>query len=97
MDPIDELVDTVCQRSGVTREQLLGKRGQRRVSWARHDLWWHIRHHPSLNLTFQDIARLFERDRSTVVRGVRAYRQWRRAQRLNARTTNIVRCERTRS
>jgi chromosomal replication initiation ATPase DnaA len=67
------LVDTVCSRRGVTRDELCGLGRTRTVATARHELWWLVRHHPERRYSYLEIARLFRREPSTVVCGVAAH------------------------
>lgn len=67
------LVDHVCRARGVTREDVCGRGRTKGVALARHELWWHLRHHPDLKLSYEEIGRLFERHHSTVLDGVRAH------------------------
>ena len=67
------LVDAVCSRRGVTRDELCGPGRTRAVTSARHELWWLVRHHPERRYSYHEIARLFRREPSTVVCGVAAH------------------------
>jgi chromosomal replication initiation ATPase DnaA len=68
-----ELVDAVCSRRGVTRDELCGHGRSRAVAAARHELWWLIRHHPDRRYSFCEIARIVGCDHATVVHGVAAH------------------------
>ena len=70
-----QLVDAVCARRGVTRDELCGAGRTRAVASARHELWWLVRHHPERYYSYPEIARLFCRDPSTVVCGVAAHQR----------------------
>jgi chromosomal replication initiation ATPase DnaA len=74
------LVDEICARRGVTRQELCSNDRSRSVVFARHELWCCIYEHPERNYSFPEIARLFGRDHSTVLHGVAAHRR-RHAQR----------------
>ena len=65
-----ELLDRVCQARGVTREEVCGRCRTKNVARARHELWWELRRHPGMS--YGEIARLFDRNHSTVMTGVRA-------------------------
>ena len=52
------LVDAVCSRRGVTRDELCGPGRTRAVTSARHELWWLVRHHPERRYSYHEIARL---------------------------------------
>jgi chromosomal replication initiation ATPase DnaA len=67
------LVDAVCGRRGVTRDELCGRGRSRAVAAARHELWWLIRHHPDRRYSYSEIARLVCRDHVTVLQGVAAH------------------------
>lgn len=65
------LLDSVCRTRGVTREEVCGRRRTKNVSFARQELWWHLRRHPGMS--YDEIARLFGRNRTTIMSGVRSY------------------------
>jgi chromosomal replication initiation ATPase DnaA len=65
------LLDTICQARGVTREALCGRGRTKTVALARQELWWRLRRHPGMS--YDEIARLFDRNRTTIMGGVRAY------------------------
>ena len=66
-----ELLDAVCRARGVTREELCGRGRTKNVALARQELWWHLRRHPGMS--YDEIGRLFDRNRTTIMGGVRAY------------------------
>lgn len=68
-----ELVDHVCVRRGVTQEELCGRHRTQAVTAARHELWWLIRHHPQRRYSYSEIARLVQRDHTTVLHGIAAH------------------------
>jgi chromosomal replication initiation ATPase DnaA len=68
-----DLVDTVCARRGVTRDELCGRGRTQAVAAARHELWWLIRHHPDRRYSYCEIAHLVCRDHATVLQGVAAH------------------------
>jgi len=68
-----DLVDTVCARRGVTRDELCGRGRTQAVAAARHELWWLIRNHPDRRYSYCEIARLVCRDHATVLQGVAAH------------------------
>lgn len=69
------LLDEVCARRGVTREEVCSRQRTRAVTAARHELWHLIRQLPERHYSFPEIARLFRRDPSSVLHGVAAHRQ----------------------
>jgi chromosomal replication initiation ATPase DnaA len=68
-----DLVDTVCARRGVTRDELCGRGRTQAVAAARHELWWLIRHHPDRRYSYCEIAHLVCRDHATVLQGIAAH------------------------
>ena len=70
-----QLVDAVCARRGVTRQELCGAGRTRAVASARHELWWLVRNHPERHYSYPEIGRLFHRDPSTIVCGVAAHQR----------------------
>jgi len=67
------LVDEVCNRRGVTRDEVCGRARSKAVSYARQEVWWRIRYHPERNYSYPEIARLFDRDHSTIIAGICAH------------------------
>jgi hypothetical protein len=72
------LLDAICTTRGVTRAEICGRRRTKAIALARHELWWHLHHHPTLPLGAQEIGRIFDRNRTSVLRGLYAYRRARR-------------------
>jgi chromosomal replication initiation ATPase DnaA len=70
-----ELAREVCARRGVLLRDLCGDARSRSVSRARQELWWRIRHHPERHYSYSEIARLFDRDHTTVLAGIEAHRR----------------------
>jgi chromosomal replication initiation ATPase DnaA len=70
-----ELLDQVCRRRAVTRDEVCGEARTKAVVRARHEVWWLLRNHPEVSFSFQEIGRLFGRDHATVLHGVRAHAQ----------------------
>jgi len=66
------LLDDVCRRHHVTRDEICGRARTRTITTARQDLWWHLRHHETLFFSYVEIGRLFERSHTTVLLGIRA-------------------------
>ena len=67
------LVDDVCRRRRVTRDELCGRGRTKAVAIARHEVWWRLRHHPDVAFSYQEIGRLFDRHHATIIQGVRAH------------------------
>ncbi|MFO0739154.1 MAG: helix-turn-helix domain-containing protein [Labilithrix sp.] len=67
------LLDRVCREHHVTRAEVCSRNRSRSVANARHDLWWRLRHLHSLAFSYVEIGRLFERNHTTVLHGVRAW------------------------
>jgi chromosomal replication initiation ATPase DnaA len=70
-----ELAREVCARRGVLLRELCGDARCRSVSQARQELWWRIRPHPERRYSYPEIARLFDRDHTTVLAGIEAHRR----------------------
>lgn len=68
-----DLLDRVCAGRGVTRAEVCGRGRTRTVASARHELWWHLR--STRAFSYEEIGRLFERNHSTVLHGVRAHQR----------------------
>jgi chromosomal replication initiation ATPase DnaA len=69
-----ELVGNVCRTHGVTVDEVCGRTRTQAVSWARHETWWRLRHHPERHYSLAEIGRLFGRDHTTVLHGIQAHR-----------------------
>ena len=67
------VVDDVCARRGVTRNELLGRTRTHAIVAARQELWWLIRHHPGRCYSYAEIAAIVGRDPSTVLHGIAAH------------------------
>ena len=72
---LTRLVDEVCRRRGVVREELCSRARSSSVSRARQELWWLIRNQPDRHYSLLEIASLFRRDHTTVRHGIRAHQQ----------------------
>ncbi|MBX3228038.1 MAG: hypothetical protein KIT84_27565 [Labilithrix sp.] len=70
---LTELLDDVCRRHHVTRDDVCGRGRTRAVSAARQELWWRLRNHPTTAFSYLEIGRLFDRNHTTVLFGVRAW------------------------
>ena len=69
------LLDSICSRRGVSREELCGRGRTQPVARARHELWWSLRHHPQHHFTYQEIGRIFGRNHSSILHGVRGFQR----------------------
>ena len=69
------LADAVCERRGVTRHELCGRRRTRAVAAARHELWWLIRQHPDRRYSYSEIACIVGYDHATIAHGVAAHQR----------------------
>lgn len=45
------------------------------IAAARHELWWRLRTDPELELSYDEIGRLFDRNHTSVLHGVRAHQR----------------------
>lgn len=68
-----DLVEAIRLRRGVALLDLCGRERSRSVSWARHEVWWALRHDPDRHFSLLEIARLFGRDHATVKAGIDAH------------------------
>jgi chromosomal replication initiation ATPase DnaA len=67
------LTHDICKRRGVTLHDVCGRARSQAISRARQEVWWCIRHHPQREYSFPEIARLFARDHTTIMAGIRAH------------------------
>ena len=65
------LLDEVCRTHHVTRDEVTGRNRSRSVSFARQDLWWRLRE--SHGFSYVELGRIFARNHTTVLHGVRAW------------------------
>jgi chromosomal replication initiation ATPase DnaA len=75
---LSDLIDSVCRQRGVLPEELLGRSRARSVARARQELWWKIKNLSEREYSCCEIARIFQRDHTTVSSGVLAHEQRRR-------------------
>jgi chromosomal replication initiation ATPase DnaA len=71
---IDHL-DVVCRTKKVTREEVCSRVRTKTIAAARHELWWRLRTAPELELSYDEIGRLFDRNHTSVLHGVRAHQR----------------------
>lgn len=73
----EKIMTDVCRKRGIDRSALLADTRVREVTHARHEVWWRIIHEvPSM--THSAMSRLFNRDRATIIYGVRQHENRRR-------------------
>lgn len=65
------LLDEICLARRVTREEVCGRGRTKNVALARQELWARLRRHPGMS--YEEIGRLFDRNRTTIMAGIRAY------------------------
>lgn len=70
------LVAEVAKRHHATVAEVLGPSRMRHVCLARQGVWYAMRHHSECEWSYPAIGRLFDRDHTTVMAGVRAYERW---------------------
>jgi len=71
VDGLDAIIDAVCQRHpGVTREALWSRERTERLVLARFLAFYVARH--CTDLSFNEIARHFKKDHTSVINGVQA-------------------------
>jgi chromosomal replication initiation ATPase DnaA len=70
---LDTIAVDVAARRGVPLAELCGRGRSQSVARARHEVWWRIRHHPERYLSLPEIARLFDRDHTTIKAGIEAH------------------------
>lgn len=73
-----ELLDAICEARGVTRDDVCGRRRTKVIALARHELWWHLYTDSETPMSFEAIGRIFGRNRTSTMRGVRVYHRLRR-------------------
>lgn len=69
------LLRRVCAARGVTEAELCSRCRTRSVAIARQELWWRIRAQPDRDYSYSEIARMFERDPTTVISGAAAHQR----------------------
>lgn len=80
-DALDErdlldLCADLARQHGATVDEVLSPSRSPRVSHARQAIWYALRHHSERRYSYPDLGRLFGRDHSTIIYGVRAYERW---------------------
>src|SRR6185436_20333797 len=64
----DAVIEAVCRRTGATPSELRGRSRNRQIAYARHLAMYLLRQ--DAEKAVADIARLFDRDHSTVLGGI---------------------------
>jgi len=72
---LTDLVREICRRRGITLDELCGTTRTRSISRARHETWAAIHALPHRHYSYAEIGRLFGRDHSTVLLGIRVHRR----------------------
>lgn len=70
------LVEDLAKRHGALVDEVLACNREPRVCRARQAAWYALRHHGEVEWSYPAIGRLFDRDHTTVMAGVRAYERW---------------------
>ena len=65
------IVETVCRRHHVLPIEVCGRGRTKNVAKARHAVWWELRHRPESSFSYPELARLFDRDHSTIISAMR--------------------------
>jgi chromosomal replication initiation ATPase DnaA len=65
-----QLVEAVCERRGVTPDELCGRARTRSVARARHELWWMIRALPDRHYSYTELGRMFRCNPATILQGI---------------------------
>jgi chromosomal replication initiation ATPase DnaA len=68
-------VSDVCLEHGVTVREVLSSTHRRAPTRCRHHIWHGIRTDPALHYSYPDLGRIFNRDHSTILQGVRKHEQ----------------------
>ncbi len=67
------IIQGVCARSNITTTLLLGNCRARRLAWPRQEAYWRCYYEAGMSL--MEIGRLFKRDHTTVLYGMRAHQK----------------------
>jgi chromosomal replication initiation ATPase DnaA len=70
-----QLVESVCERRGVTPDELCGRARTRGVARARHELWSMIRALPDRYYSFTEIGRMFHCNPATIQQGIAGHKR----------------------
>ena len=80
--PVETIVDEVAKRHRLTVADLIGTGLARPVTLARQEAMWAVKQ--ATTLSYPAIGRFFGRDHTTIIHGVQAHEERRRARRLAA-------------
>jgi chromosomal replication initiation ATPase DnaA len=67
------LAEEVCKLRGVAMAALCGPTRSKALSRARQELWWRMKHHPERAYSYPEIGRIFRRDHTTILGGVKVH------------------------
>lgn len=68
---VEDVICSVVERRGVTRAQVLAGSRISQITDARHEIWWRL--HVEFGLSHSRIGRVFNRDHTTIVHGVKRW------------------------
>lgn len=71
-----KIIFATCEANELSVTELMGKERTRRVAWARQDCWREI--YANTRMSLPEIGRMFDRDHTTVLFGIRRSEQRRR-------------------
>lgn len=66
---IKDIEDIICEAANVTREEVYSHDRHKPLVQARHAIWLLLHEH--LNYPYAEIARLYSRDHTTIIHGVK--------------------------
>lgn len=70
-DMTRQLIEDVAEEHDVTYKDIMSLRRDRKIAFARHDAMWRV--HTQTKLSYPAIGRIFKRDHSTVISGIRGH------------------------
>ena len=71
--PVQHIVHSVAHHRNVSIKDLFGRKRQSNISNARFEIWWRLRQLDKERYSFPMIARMFGRNHSTIIYGVRRH------------------------
>lgn len=66
-----QIIEEVAKSSGISVRELKSQSRTQRVAWARQEAMWRMRR--ELHIPYPTIGRLFSRDHTTAIHGVRRH------------------------
>lgn len=69
--PLHQIIREVADKHGLTYAELMSHRRDRAIAWPRQEAMYRCAKETSASLPM--IARIFNRDHTTIIHGVRAY------------------------